>query len=466
MLPDTIARRYTPVEIIHDGETGTLYQAIDHVFLRDVSLFVVSREQSRGETFSREFAARVSQVANLSSPHIAKLYDWGCSDGTYYIVSEYVEGIDLDELVSTRGPMGEASALRIGVQICRALSVAHGAGVVHGSIRPNNIVVSRDAGATLIGFAKIHKEPASEIETPAHRRNRPYRPPEQTCGGVPTEAGDLYSLASTLYKIMTGNVPFSADEVRRMAAGESGIAPKPLGESRCIPNPPIDAALSKALQARANERYASADQMREALVGCLKDRIDDRGSGRALPGDQNPGRRHDDPPEARARFRRRQAAYANAAHARDARTETPRIRPQGDEVFVDDLPQGRHRATSARTVAAVAAREQPDARAQSDTAVPEAVLSAGDGKTFSGMNLTADENVSSTMDGNGGNDRPSVEEGASWAYGARVKGDRPNMDDGTDPDEPSDGNSRADRLLMFAVAAIIALVVFLIAVFL
>gem|GEM_PF-5087984 len=322
MLPATIAKRYTPIKVIHEGETGFVYQAVDHVFMRDVSLRIIDSAYTQDPSFPQEFGERVRAVADLSSPLIAKIYDWGFDEGTCYIAYQYIEGIDLSELMSLRGPMNTYHAIRIGAQVCQALAVAHADHIVHGSVRPNNIIVSRDAGATLVGFVKVYKARPIDENTKASARNRAYRPPEQARGEAPTEASDLFSLGVTIYELISGRRPYTSSEIRRMGLGGNPVEVPPLPDNPNIPCEDIYQVLRKALQPRPEDRYASAREMRDAFINCLKERAADRGDSSGVPIELNPGRRHDDPAEARAHaFRARPQGSHMAPPQKDGADE-------------------------------------------------------------------------------------------------------------------------------------------------
>jgi eukaryotic-like serine/threonine-protein kinase len=192
---------------------GEVYLAHDGVLERDVALKVLRSQYAGDEEVAERFRREARSAASLSHPHIVQVYDRGeAEDGTSYIAMEYVPGGTLKEQIGRRGPFGDRETAAVGAQIADALGAAHERGVIHRDIKPQNVLVtaSGDLKVTDFGIARA----ASAVTSSASGAifgTAGYISPEQALGEPVGPASDLYSLGVILYEMLTGELPFAAD---------------------------------------------------------------------------------------------------------------------------------------------------------------------------------------------------------------------------------------------------------------
>ena len=242
---------------------GEVYLAHDGVLERDVALKVLRSQYAGDEEFAERFKREARSAASLSHPNIVQVYDRGeTEDGTSYIAMEYVPGGTLKEQIGRRAPFGDRGAAAVGAQIADALGAAHEQGMIHRDIKPQNVLVtaSGDLKVTDFGIARA----ASAVTNTASGAifgTAGYISPEQALGEPVGPASDLYSLGVILYEMLTGELPFAADNsiaVCLKHVNEPPVPPQLL-------NPEISegmgALVLMLLAKRPGDRYGSAMQL-------------------------------------------------------------------------------------------------------------------------------------------------------------------------------------------------------------
>ena len=135
MVGRTFNNRYTLTERVGLGGMAEVYRAQDNVLGRTVAVKVMLPQYAADPTFTKRFRQEAASAANLQSPYIVSIYDWGLDGETYYIVMEFLRGTDLKTAINERGAINQRKAAEIGSQIAQALSVAHEGGVMHCPLR-------------------------------------------------------------------------------------------------------------------------------------------------------------------------------------------------------------------------------------------------------------------------------------------------------------------------------------------
>ncbi len=257
-------RRYRVTEKIGSGGMAEVYKAVDEVLGRTVAVKVMHPRYAADETFAARFRQEAQAAANLQSPYIVNMYDWGQDGSTYYIVMEYLRGADLKSLITQHGALDSRKVAEIGVQVCSALSVAHGYDVIHRDIKPHNIMVGAD-GVKVTDFGIARAGNTTMTQTGSVLGTAHYVSPEQAQGRPLTAASDLYSLGVVLYEAATGRLPFDADSPVAVALKQVNEAPRPPHEIVPSIDPGLEAVILTALAKRPTDRYDTADQMRQDL---------------------------------------------------------------------------------------------------------------------------------------------------------------------------------------------------------
>ncbi|NBD26441.1 Stk1 family PASTA domain-containing Ser/Thr kinase [Paenibacillus glycinis] len=270
MIGHELGGRYEIITRIGGGGMALVYKAHDVLLNRFVAVKVLRQQFVHDEEFIRRFRREAQSAAALSHPNVVSIYDVGQEDDTHYIVMEYVEGHNLNEIIKERAPLQAEEAVRIAVQICDALEHAHHNQIIHRDIKPHNILIGKNGRVKVTDFGIARAVTSSTItQTGSMVGSVHYFSPEHAKGTATGEKSDLYSLGIVLYQMLTGKLPF---------LGESpiSIALKHLQENFEEPrelNPyipqSVENVILKAMRKNPNERYRSAAEMLKDLETCL-----------------------------------------------------------------------------------------------------------------------------------------------------------------------------------------------------
>ena len=258
-------RRYRVTEKIGTGGMADVYKAVDETLGRTVAVKVMHARYASDPAFASRFRQEAQAAANLQSPNIVNMYDWGADGDTYYIVMEYVRGSDLKSIIQEKGALPSKKVADIGAQVAAALSVAHGYDIIHRDIKPHNIMVQPDGSVKVMDFGIARAGNSTMTQTGSVLGTAHYVSPEQAQGKELTGASDLYSLGVVLYECVTGTLPFDADTPVAVALKQVNEQPLPPSARNSQIDPGLEAIIVKAMQKKAPDRYASPDEMRKDL---------------------------------------------------------------------------------------------------------------------------------------------------------------------------------------------------------
>ena len=261
---------YRIQSVLGRGGMGTVYRAEDINLSRTVAIKRINPSQADRESFIHRFRSEAQALARIDSPHIVGVYALRETDIGLLIVMEFVEGGTLKEPLEQQGPMTLEQAVPILEQIMRAFHDAHGAGVIHRDIKPQNIMLTQDGmvKVTDFGIAKLRQPDSGETVTQGGQGGTlKYMSPEQISNISAVDArSDLYSIGMTAYEMLAGDLPFAEadtdfDIMRKVVEGEI----PPPDEL----NPDIPSGLAQwvvgAIRKKQADRYQSAEEMLEAL---------------------------------------------------------------------------------------------------------------------------------------------------------------------------------------------------------
>ena len=254
--------RYEIHELIGVGGMAYVYRAFDTIDDRTVAIKILKDEFLGNEEFIRRFKNESKAIAVLSHPNIVKVYDVSFGDRIQYIVEEYIDGITLKDYLSQQREIKWKEAIHFTIQILRALQHAHEKGIVHRDIKPQNIMLLQDGTIKVTDFG-IARFSRSETRTMTGKTigSVHYIAPEQARGDLTDEKADIYSVGVMLYEMLTGRLPFEADNAVSVAIMQLQADPKPPREI----NPAIPEGLEeitmKAMQKEPSHRYQSASEM-------------------------------------------------------------------------------------------------------------------------------------------------------------------------------------------------------------
>jgi len=266
MQETVVNNRYKVVRVLGGGGMARVYLAHDEVLERDVALKVLREQFADDEEFVERFK-REAQSAALSHPNIVQVYDRGEAEGgASYIAMEYVPEGTLKERISEMGPLGPGVAASLALQIAEALGVAHASGVVHRDIKPQNVLLADTGDAKVADFGIARAASAATIsQTNVVLGTASYMSPEQAMGEPATPQSDLYSLGVVLYEMLTGELPYTAENPVAVSMKHVN---EPLRHPKEV-NPRIpqgmNAVVVKLLAKDPEDRYAAAAELVEDL---------------------------------------------------------------------------------------------------------------------------------------------------------------------------------------------------------
>ncbi len=287
--PGTIIGRYRLEEKLGQGGMGVVFRGCDLSDNLPVAIKILWTSGKDSLQAIRRFHKEAKLLAGVQNDYVTRLYEVGEDSGLHYIVMEYVEGTTLKSWLAKSGPLDEQTALQVISDIARALVEAHAQGIVHRDIKPENILLQRiDKSATHLrsqrvklsdfGIARqIDQSASMEVTQAGSLLGTPrYMSPEQCRGSK--EIGpqaDVYSLGITLYELLTGSPPFSADDTLKLAAMHCFDPPPSVQKKVPTVSDLTSQIVSRALAKAPEDRFADAAQMLAGVQRVLRGEVRD-----------------------------------------------------------------------------------------------------------------------------------------------------------------------------------------------
>lgn len=258
--------RYEIQELIGVGGMAVVYRAYDIIDDKIVALKILKDEFLGNNDFVRRFKNESNAIAVLSHPNIVKVYDVSFGTKIQYIVMEYIDGITLKEFISRQKIVNWQDAVYFAKQTLSALKHAHNKGIIHRDIKPQNIMLLKDGTIKVTDFG-IARFARNETHTMTDRAigSVHYISPEQAKGSIIDERSDIYSVGVMMYEMLTGKLPFEADNavsVAIMQMQTKPVAPTEINQE--IPKG-LEQITLRAMQKNINHRYQNADNMLNEL---------------------------------------------------------------------------------------------------------------------------------------------------------------------------------------------------------
>ena len=269
--------QYTLESKVGEGAMGVVYRA-SHAMLRRPTAIKVLRPEIAGDETLRRFEREVVLTASLSHPSTIAIFDYGRTpQGLFYYAMEYLDGLNLSQLVEKDGPQPPARVAHILRQVCGALAEAHAVGLIHRDIKPANIILSERGGmpdvAKVVDFGLVKSfEPNADTEatqanilvgTPL------YMSPEAIRGEALDGRSDLYALGAVGYFLLTGTPVFPATSHVEVFAHHLHTAPEPpsVRSKTRIPED-LERVILRCLAKRPSDRYDNAKALQRAVEPC------------------------------------------------------------------------------------------------------------------------------------------------------------------------------------------------------
>ena len=275
--PAEIAGRYQVIKKLGAGAFGTVYKAKDRILGRMVAIKTIRLEGLAAAGTSLEelmdrFKREAQVSAQLKHPNIVTIYDIGEADGVSYIAMEFIDGVGLDRVIATGGPLPLERAAMLGAQVADALDFAHKNGVVHRDIKPANIMV--EAGdrvkVTDFGIAKVMDSGDHLTMTGSLLGTPSYMSPEQAKGAALDGRSDLFAVGCILYEMLAGKKAFRGDSITGLIFKIITEEPPPIREmDPDIPDEMVR-IIARALAKTQDARYQAGRELSDDLLGLTR----------------------------------------------------------------------------------------------------------------------------------------------------------------------------------------------------
>lgn len=263
-----LAGRYELLEKIGEGGMAVVYKARCRLLNRFVAIKILKPEYTKDVKFIESFRRESQAAASLSHPNIVNIYDVGKEGNIHYIVMELVEGQVLSDMIKEKGALSWQQAVDITKQIASALSLAHKNHIIHRDVKPDNILITTDGTAKItdFGIAKAVNTGTILGNTGMVMGSVHYFSPEQARGGYVDEKSDIYSLGISLYELVTGRVPFDAENPVAVALMHMNEEMTPPSQWNADVPSGLENIILKATSKYQVNRFKTGEEMLAALT--------------------------------------------------------------------------------------------------------------------------------------------------------------------------------------------------------
>jgi serine/threonine protein kinase len=268
--PDRIGK-YPIIKEIGQGSSGRVFLSHDPYYGRDVAIKLYNIEpeddEQKARTTRKMFFTEAQMMGRLQHQNILPVYDAGEEDGSYYVVTEHIQGArTLAAYCRPDNLLRTDDVVEILYKCAKALHYAHGRGVIHRDIKPSNLMLTLDNDVRIIdfGIALVTDSDVSRIEGIAGSPS--YMSPEQVQAGEITSTSDIYSLGVVMYELLTGFRPFRANNLSKLLHQIIYATPPPIHTLRAEVPEDVEDIVAKALQKDAENRYSTGLELAGALT--------------------------------------------------------------------------------------------------------------------------------------------------------------------------------------------------------
>ncbi len=278
----TIAQRYEVLRRLGEGGMGVVYEAVDNRLEKRVAIKVLREDFARRSDVVARFTQEAKSVARIKHENVLDVTDYGqTEDGSFYIAMELLVGTDLADVLQKTQVVELSRAVAITIQVCRALSSAHGKGIVHRDLKPENVfLVTSDDGREVVkivdfGIAQMKDMTGQSVDS-SRKLTRTgmifgtpeYMSPEQAAGKSIDHRVDIYATGIILYEMFAGRVPFVGDTFMGVLTQHMFEQAPPIKSYRPATDvtPEIEAVIGRAIAKDPGQRYQSMQELTDDLV--------------------------------------------------------------------------------------------------------------------------------------------------------------------------------------------------------
>ena len=271
---DVIGQRYKIISELGKGGMSDVYEARDVIFRREVALKIIKYENAKRIDNLIRFQNEARFSAAFNHPNIVKIYDYGEYNNLPYIVTEYVKGQTLRDVLDYKRCFSLDESCSIMLQLCDALIEVHSKNIVHRDIKPQNVYYASDGEIKLgdFGISVLLGSGMNVNENKKVMGTAQYLAPELVYGEKATFQSDIYAMGITFFELLTGRVPFDGKNPHDVAVMQvEKEVPSPLTINPDLPKE-VEYIIFKAVNKNLDERYKSVNEMKKDILSLYKNK--------------------------------------------------------------------------------------------------------------------------------------------------------------------------------------------------
>lgn len=286
LIGQLVTDRYRVLRKIGEGGMGTVYEAQHEAIEKRIALKVLHEQYSSSPEVLERFKQEAVSASRIKHQNVIDVFDFGqLPSGACFIAMEYLDGMDLGDALQKRGAFPADEAIRITIQICRALSLGHARGVVHRDLKPENIFLQRtiegDEIVKIVDFGiaqlRSNDEAVQSVKQARQRRltktgmifgTPEYMAPEQARGQDVDHRSDIYSTGIILYELLTGAVPFLGESFLEVLNKQSLAQVPPMSEANAdvVISKELARVVYRSLEKEPDDRFPAMKEFSSALL--------------------------------------------------------------------------------------------------------------------------------------------------------------------------------------------------------
>ena len=262
----TVLEHYEITDVLGQGGMSVVYRARHRLTEQEVALKILPPELAAHSQVKTRFLEEAKALAQLDHPNIVHLYNFGQDQGCLVLAMQLVAGHTWERLILTRGKLDWQTSVSIGIDVLKALELAHSRGVVHRDMKPSNVLIRADGSALVMDFGIAKMTTSTRLTATGQTMGTVrYMSPEQVRGQEVDTRTDLYSLAVTLYESLCGDTPFDGESHFEIMTQHLTRPPPPLADHGVTVPDELEEVIFTALAKNPDQRPSSARQMRAQL---------------------------------------------------------------------------------------------------------------------------------------------------------------------------------------------------------